>query len=78
MEAAPVGDICPQLVETRFGFHILRMDARARGDILPFDAVRPRLALACEKANWAAAANAYLADLLDRAEVVGLDLDAVA
>jgi len=78
MDAAPVGEIHPQLVETRYGYHILRLDARAKGDILPFDAVRPRLAVACEKANWTAAANAYLSDLLDRAEIVGLDLGAVA
>ncbi|TDK49636.1 peptidylprolyl isomerase [Antarcticimicrobium luteum] len=78
MEAAPVGDIHRQLAETRYGYHILRVDARAAGEILPFDAVRPRLAEASEKAHWAAAANAYLAGLLERAEIVGLDLDAVA
>ena len=78
MEAAPLGEIHGELVETRYGFHILRMDARAAGDVLPFETVRPRLAEACEKANWAAAANSYLARLLERAEIVGLDPRAVA
>jgi len=78
MDAAEVGEVHGDLVETRYGFHILRMDARAEGDILPFETVRPRLAEACEKANWAAAANAYLSRLLDRAEIEGLDPRAVA
>ncbi|TDE37894.1 peptidylprolyl isomerase [Antarcticimicrobium sediminis] len=78
MDAAPVGAIYETLVETRYGYHILRVDERATGEILPFDAVRPRLSEACEKANWARAANAYLSGLLDRTEITGIDLAAVA
>lgn len=78
MKAAPLGEIHADLVETRYGFHILRMDARAEGEVLPFDAVRPRLAEACEKAMWATAASAYLAELMDRAEIEGFDPRAVA
>ena len=76
LRAAPVGEIHGALVETRYGFHILRLDARAEGEVLPFDAVRGRLQEASEKANWAAAAQAFVADLLARADIRGLDLEA--
>lgn len=78
MDAAPVGPVYDSLVETRYGVHILRMDARAEGDVLPFEAVRPRLREACEKANWARAAQTYAAALLDGAEISGMDLEKVA
>ncbi len=78
MKVAPLGEIHAELVDTRYGFHILRMDARAEGEVLPFDAVRPRLAEACEKAMWASAARAYLDGLMDRAEITGIDPRAVA
>ncbi len=78
MDIAPVGEIHATLVDTRFGFHILRMDARAEGDVLPFEAVRPRLEAACEKANWARAAQAFVETLIDQADIVGLDLGRAA
>jgi hypothetical protein len=51
-------------VETRFGFHIMRLDARARGAVLPFEAVLPRLRAAEEKAAWVRAARAFSEDRL--------------
>lgn len=76
LRVTPVGEIYGTLVETRYGIHILRLDARAEGQILPFDAVRDRLREASEKANWAAAAKAFVSDLLERADIRGLDLEA--
>ena len=78
MDAAPVGDVYDTPVETRYGLHILRMDARAEGDLLPFAAVRGRLREACEKANWARAAQVYVVGLLDEARISGMDLQQVA
>ena len=78
MEDAREGAVHDRLVETRYGFHILRMDARARGDILPFDAVRPRLLEACEKASWTKAARAYAEGLLGAADISGIDMAKVA
>lgn len=78
MDAAPVGEIHDSPVETRYGVHILRMDARAEGDVLPFEAIRGHLREACEKANWARAAQVYVAGLLDEACISGMDLQKVA
>ncbi|MBK1634827.1 peptidylprolyl isomerase [Rhodovulum adriaticum] len=67
------GTICPDPVETRFGLHVIRMDACAKGAIRPFDAVRDEIAAALEKAAWAQAAQAFTAALLAGATVTGLD-----
>lgn len=59
-------------VETRFGLHLIRLDARARGDVLPFEVVLPRLREAQAKAAWAQAAAGFAADLLAGARVEGV------
>lgn len=73
LRIAKVGQIHGSLVETRYGFHILRLDAHAQGDVLPFEAVRPKLTEACEKANWTRAAHAFVTALLGAADIQGLD-----
>lgn len=78
MKIAEIDQIHPELVETRYGYHILRMDARAQGDVLPFSAVRDRLKQAQEKANWTRAAREYADALVAKAQITGIDLEAVA
>jgi peptidyl-prolyl cis-trans isomerase C len=63
-------------VETRFGLHLIRLDARARGDVLPFAAVLPRLRDAHAKAAWARAAAQLAQDLLSKATIDGIRLQA--
>jgi len=76
MQALTPGEIADRPVETRFGFHILRLDRRAEGAPLPFEAVAPRLRAALEKAAWARAANALVAGLVAAAEIEGVDMTA--
>lgn len=68
------GRIARDPVETRFGFHILRLDARADGEILPFETVKPRLLEATEKAAWTRAANAFITGLVSKATISGIDM----
>ncbi|MEW9921265.1 peptidylprolyl isomerase [Marimonas sp. MJW-29] len=70
------GQITPAPVLTRHGFHIVRMDAVALGQVLPFDAVREKIALALEKARWATSAKAFVKELIDAADIQGAELDA--
>lgn len=72
MARAPEGEIWSTPVETRYGVHVLRVDARAEGAVLPFSSVKNRLAEAAEKANWTRAAHAYVGDLLAGADVQGV------
>ncbi|WP_375569747.1 peptidylprolyl isomerase [Ahrensia marina] len=69
------GDITPKPVPTRHGFHIIRMDALALGQVLPFEAVRGKIADAMEKTAWAAAARGFLNTLVQGATIEGLHLD---
>lgn len=63
-------------VETRFGLHLIRLDARARGDVLPFETVLPRLRDAHAKSAWTRAAGRFAADLLAGAKLEGVRLHA--
>jgi peptidyl-prolyl cis-trans isomerase C len=68
------GEMSPEPVRTRFGWHIVKLDAFAEGQVLPFDAVRPKLAEAMEKAAWAKAARAFVDALVSAAEISGQDI----
>jgi len=68
------GTISDAPVETRYGLHLIRLDARVRGEVLPFTAVLPHLREAQEKADWVRASRAYIEELAARAEVTGIHL----
>lgn len=68
------GDITPEPVLTRHGWHIVRMDAAATGAVLPFETVRDSIATALEKAAWARSARIFVGDLVAAAEISGADL----
>lgn len=69
------GNITSKPVPTRHGFHIIRMDALALGQVLPFEAVRSKIADAMEKTAWASAARGFLNTLVKDAKIEGLHLD---
>ncbi|HLS17809.1 MAG TPA: peptidylprolyl isomerase [Paenalcaligenes sp.] len=61
-------------VQSRYGYHIIRLDHRAIGQPLPFETVLPQLREAKEKAHWIRASKAFMNDLLERSEVIGIDM----
>ncbi|WP_212525707.1 peptidylprolyl isomerase [Actibacterium sp. MT2.3-13A] len=67
------GEIRAEPVETRYGLHVLRMDACAKGAVRPFEAVRAEITEALAKAAWSQAAQRFVADMIARAEVTGID-----
>ncbi len=74
LASMPEASITTEPVETRYGFHVIRLDARAKGEILPFETVVPRLREAQEKAGWVRASRDFTAGLLARAEITGITL----
>ncbi len=76
MDAMEVGQLSLAPVPTRYGIHILRLDAKAVGDVLPFKAVEAQIIEMVEKANWAKAANAFVGELVEKAKITGLDMAA--
>jgi len=73
LQGLAVGEIFHDLVETQYGFHIIRMDAKAVGDVLPYDAVREKISEALEKSAWAGAARDYTATLIRQSKIEGVD-----
>lgn len=70
------GQISPDLVQSRYGFHIIRLDARAVGKVLPYAAIRPSLLTAYEKAAWLRASQALVTTLVAGARISGISLQA--
>lgn len=70
------GDCSSEPVLTRHGWHIIRMDDVAPGQVLPFESVRQAISNAMEKAAWLSAAREYVAELIEAADITGADLKA--
>jgi peptidyl-prolyl cis-trans isomerase C len=68
------GEMTPEPVRSRFGWHVIRLDARAEGRVLPYDAVRPHLVEAFEKTAWARAAQAFTRQLIATADIEGIEM----
>lgn len=74
LRGLPEGAITPEPVESRYGFHVIRLDAHAVGAVLPFASVAPRLRASAEKAAWVRAARAFTDRLAAEASVTGITL----
>ena len=70
------GQITQEPIQTRFGWHLIRLDALAPGRPLPFEAVAPRITEALEKKAWVEAMRRLAEALLAEAEVTGVDMTA--
>ncbi len=64
------------IVETRYGFHVVRLDRRAEGQTLPFETVRERIADYLIASVEHRAIAQYVAILAGRAEIAGISLAA--
>ena len=68
------GGMTPAPVLSRHGWHIIRLNATAPGQVLPYETVRPKIAQALEKAAWADASRAFVESLADRSSITGASL----
>jgi peptidyl-prolyl cis-trans isomerase C len=68
----------PQLVKTRFGFHVLAVDRREPGRRVPYEASRERIARRLRERVLQKALQQYIRVLAGQAEVRGVDLGAAA
>ncbi len=64
------------LVQTRFGFHIIKVDQVIAGRLLPVESVRQQIANALRAASVDRATQQYLKVLVGRASLDGVSLDA--
>jgi peptidyl-prolyl cis-trans isomerase C len=61
-------------VVSRYGFHIIRLDRKCEGKLIPFYAMRERIADYLREAVQRRAAAQYIALLISRAHIEGIDL----
>jgi peptidyl-prolyl cis-trans isomerase C len=70
----PGGAIYPEPVQSRFGWHILRLDRRVDRQRLPFEAVHEQIRMHLESRAWVAASAKYVERLVDEARSQGIAL----
>lgn len=68
------GQIVPTPIKSRFGAHVLRLDARAKGQILPFEYVSEQIAGYLAEQQWRHDVAAYIKQLVSRAEIEGVEM----
>jgi peptidyl-prolyl cis-trans isomerase C len=78
LEALAEGETTAEPVVTRYGLHLIRLDARLPGLIPPFEAIAPRILAQIERAAWVRAARDVTAELVAQAEISGVDFPRAA
>lgn len=68
------GEISRNPVETRFGFHVVRVERRIEGRDLPFELVHDRIAAYLQDSAAHRAQAQYIARLVSAADIKGLDM----
>ena len=71
--SGPTG-LLPELVRTRYGFHVASVDQRILGEKLPFDVVRDDIAERVTAMVEQKAVRQYITVLAGQAEIHGVDL----
>lgn len=74
LRALDEGTVTSEPVLSRHGWHIIRLNATAPGQVLPYETVRPKIAQALEKAAWARASRDFIEALAGRAQITGASL----
>ncbi len=74
LERMKPGEIA--IIETRYGFHIVRLDRRALGQLLPFELVHERIADYLQERVQRRALAQYVSVLAGRADISGISLGA--
>lgn len=69
-----VGTISRAPVRSRYGFHIIALDRKIEGAVLPFETIKERLRAWLEAASWSKAVAQYLSILVGKSKVTGIDL----
>ncbi|SMC21761.1 peptidyl-prolyl cis-trans isomerase C [Andreprevotia lacus DSM 23236] len=70
------GELSPELVETQFGFHIIKAGKKTAGESVSFDEVQEQLQDYLTKMAGRRAMNEYLGTLVKGAKIEGYQLEA--
>ena len=70
------GQLSPVPVKTRYGIHVVRVDKRVTGRLLPFEVVADKVADYLKEASWRRAFRQYVQLLAGDAQISGFDIAA--
>lgn len=68
------GQVSAMPIQSRYGAHVLKLDARATGEVLPFEYVRERISDYLAEQQWRRDAAAYIERLVSQAQIEGVDM----
>lgn len=68
------GEVTASPVETRYGFHIIRLERRRQGEVLPFSAVAKNIATYLVERSRHVALAQYVARLVSDADISGIEM----
>jgi peptidyl-prolyl cis-trans isomerase C len=68
------GELCAELVATRYGLHIIRLERKHDGRILPYEAVSERIADYLRESVRRRADAQYVARLVSAAKIEGIEI----
>lgn len=74
LEVLEEGQISPVPVRSRYGAHVLKLDARARGEALPFEYVREQIESYLVERQWRRDVAAYIERLVGAAQIEGVEM----
>ncbi len=72
------GELCAEPVATRYGFHVIRLDRKHDGSLVPYEAVAGRIADYLRESVARRAQAQYIARLVSAADIGGLAIDGAA
>ena len=75
IEALSDGETGRDPVRSRFGWHVLRLQRRLSGRIIPFELAREKIVDTLEARSWSVASARYVAGLAARGSVEGILID---
>ncbi len=78
LDALAEGEFASTPIPTRYGLHVIRLDARLPGLIPEFETVAPRIVAQIERVAWVRAARDVTAALVAQAEISGVDFPRAA
>ena len=75
VEALTPGQTCRRPIRSRFGWHVIRLGRVIEGQVLPFEAVRDRIADMMAARRWTMDAARYVARLAEAGQVEGVAIE---
>ena len=70
--------LCPVPVKTRYGVHVVKLHRRIKGNLLPFEAAKDRIAVFLSESVWRSAIAQYIGLLVANADIRGLEPSAMS